>query len=118
MLVVIFGTVTFFSSCHKEKIEEIDDDAEYSIIGTWKYTFDSPSDYCLITFNLDGTGKSIEFDNGKLDGDETFKYSYSNNVLTVFWDEDGYKDVIDIKWQGKNKFITSWFDQVDIWIRQ
>jgi len=111
---LLFITFSLFS-CSKDddKVNEND----FSLIGTWKYTFDGPGDYVLLTFNVDGTGKSVEFDNGKIDGDESFMYSYVENILTVYY-EDGDKETVIINWKDKNKFITSWYDQVDTWIRQ
>lgn len=117
MLVLVFCSSLTISSCNKDDKNEESTNKEYNLIGTWKYTFDSPSDYVLLTFNVDGTGKSVEFDDGEIDDDETFRYSYAENILTVYY-EDGYKEKIIINWQSKNKFITSWYDSVDVWIRQ
>lgn len=114
MLVLVLSTAFAFSSC---KDDDEEDKAGYSIIGTWKYTFYGPNDYVLLTFNADGTGRSVEFDDGEIDGDKSFLYSYTENILTVYY-EKGYKEVVMIKWQNKNKFITSWYDAVDTWIRQ
>lgn len=114
ILSLVLCTTFVLFSCGK------DDDSnenDFSLIGTWKYTFEGPSDYVLLTFNVDGTGKSVEFDNGKIDGDESFKYSYAESILTVYY-EDGDKETVMINWKDNNKFITSWYDQVDTWIRQ
>ena len=113
MLILSVTTMFVISSCSKDDVSE----DGYSIIGTWKYSFGSPSDYVLLTFNVNGTGRSVEFDDGEIDGDETFRYSYAENVLTVYYD-DGYKETVLVNWQNKNKFLTSWYDQVDTWIRQ
>ena len=116
-ILLTFALFTTFSlfSCSDDDEEKGND--EYSLIGTWKYTFDGPSDYVLLTFYLDGTGKSVEFDDGEIDGDDSFRFSYAENKLTVYW-EDGYKETINISWKNKNKFTTSWYDEVDTWIRQ
>lgn len=117
MLILELGMVVSFYSCIKDPSDDVPNKNEYNVVGTWKYTFGSSSDYVLLTFNVNGTGRSVEFDDGEIDGDKSFRYSYAEDILTVFYD-NGRKETVIINWKSTNKFITSWYDQVDTWIRQ
>ena len=60
-----------------------------SIVGTWKYDFSEEEDgefyvgYQLFTFNADGTGRLVEYDDGKIDSDDVFTYTCYENVINV-----------------------------------
>ena len=106
---------TTFLSCSSDE-DSVNEDG-YSIIGSWKCTFDGPNDYTLLTFNVNGTGHIFELDDGEIDSDEDFRYSYSNSILTII-NEDGERETVIINWKNRNMFVTSWLDDVDTWIRQ
>lgn len=113
ILFLVLCTTFSLSSCSSDE----DSENAYSIIGTWKYTFNGPNDYSLLTLNANGTGHYFELDNGEIDGDEDFRYSYSDNIMTIFY-EDGERETVIINWKNRNMFVTSWLDDVDTWIRQ
>ena len=64
------------------------------LVGTWKANFGSDS-WMSFTFNDNGTGAYTEYDNGHWDSyNETFTYTYVNNIITIHWDEDyDYEEV-------------------------
>lgn len=112
MLVMMLSTVTIISSCGGD---DNDNDNSYSLIGTWKYTYDTG--YQLDTFYADGTYMHIEYYNGKVNYKETAKYTYENNIITISY-SDGKEDIkIPIRWQNKDKFYAS-SDYDVTWIRQ
>ena len=60
------------------------------ITGTWRANFGSNS-WMSFTFNADGTGSYTEYDNGHWDSNnERFSYTYANNIITIYWYENGY----------------------------
>ncbi len=79
-----------------------DDNDKNSIVGTWKW--EGEGEYVIATFNADGTGVCEEFWEGGADR-YTFRYSYSNNMLTVLEDGETYTEPCYIKdgllyWDG------------------
>jgi len=65
------------------------------IVGTWKYTWSSG--WCSFTFNANGRGSYNEYDNGHWDSyNETFSYTYANNIITFYWDGDDDPETIRV----------------------
>ena len=64
------------------------------IVGTWKANFGSNS-WMSFTFNANGTGAYSEYDNGHWDSNnDTFTYTFVNNIITIHWDDDyDYEEV-------------------------
>lgn len=117
MLVLVLSTVFAFSSC---KDDDEDNKAGYSIVGTWKCTYNypdfGPGDYDLLTFNTDGTGRLIEFYDGEIDDDEFFTYSYTGNVIIMYCGDE--REVIMINWLSRNMFTERGDDYIATYVRQ
>lgn len=83
MMLCIMLTAVCFSACSDD---DDDKDNDSSIVGTWKHIRDGYES--IFTFNADGTLLNIDGD-----GDtNTGKYTYKNNILTIWWDDDEYAD--------------------------
>lgn len=90
------------------------------LVGVWKYSFGNPNkDYCLITFKADNTGNYFELDQGIVDANENFMYTYSDedNLITVFY-ENGHKENIRIQWINNNSIYTDFIDDGALFTRQ
>jgi cation diffusion facilitator CzcD-associated flavoprotein CzcO len=75
---------------------------------TWKATFGSNS-WMSFTFNANGTGAYNEYDNGHWDSyNETFTYTYANNVITIRWDEENDVETIPVRSLTSTELVMNW----------
>lgn len=80
------------------------------LVGTWKYSWGS--DWCSFTFNSNGTGAYNEYANGHWDSyNETFTYTYSNNMITLRWDEDYDVETIPVRSLTATELVMNWDDE-------
>lgn len=94
MTIVMVAIVSVsFVSCGDDE----DETNEISIVGTWRSNWSDEygSGYTIITFNADGTGNIIEYEQEKgYPGNTTnnrFKYAFDAKTMTIvlmFWDDD------------------------------
>lgn len=104
MMVAMAGMT--FVSCGDDDDTADTNESNYSLIGTWKYDFSDPKEnyigYVLYTFDANGTGREFEYDDGEIDSDETFIYTYRDGILKITYLEDKYSDEYVIVWIDKN----------------
>ena len=91
LLFIGFG----FTACSDD---DEDGGNDKSIVGTWLN--EDYGDREFITFNANGTGSYIDYySTGDIADSENFRYTYRNNILTMYFDEDdnGEKYVETVK---------------------
>lgn len=123
MLVLVLGTVITFSSCSKDEDENPTKEELSTLVGKWKYSWESG--YGLLTFKSNGTGTYFEYDDGDIDADnEPFYWSYeeTGSILTLMWIEDGQvadKDIVRLTWINNKTFTADdLMDPGSVWIKQ
>lgn len=100
-----------------------DDDDEkggnVSLVGTWSLNF-GPNDYCLLTFNQNGTVKYQEYDNGEWEEDDTYNYTYSNSILYFTYSNGKKRETIEVISLSETKLVLKdWPDGgVNTFIKQ
>lgn len=91
------------------------------LVGVWKYSFGTPTDYCLVTFRANNTGNYIEFENGKPEYeyniDFIYSYSASNNTVKIYT-ANGEEVDYRIQWIDDNSFSTYFMDYNAVFTRQ
>ena len=94
----LISIVPTISSCGEKNIEDVekneDKDEEPTIIGTWKYSFNGPNGYSLITIKKDMTAIYSEWDGGrweKKDMKLLYEYDETNNIIHFYRQESGKK---------------------------
>ena len=109
-------------SCSKDEKtnNNADNNTEISIIGQWLLEYDGQNLYCLLTFREDGIVRYQEYDHGVWEKDETYRYTFSNNLMIWTYLDNNYdvresmevisltKDFLIFKdWPdgGVNKFV-------------
>ena len=116
MLVLVLGTTIVFSSCSKDD----EDGGEYSIIGTWKMTYEDYDEYeehFEYIFYSNGTVVETCYIRGQQSDEEyEYEYLYENDRLTII--EDKYTYTVVVHWVNKNKFTISDDGDILIFTRQ
>lgn len=89
------------------------------IVGTWRYTFDTDG-YVLWTFNADGTGRYYEYDEGEIDGMETFTYvcDEENGRLKIYFSDGEYENVRFVKTSDTTITVYDLFDAIEHWVKE
>ena len=112
-------TCVGFASCGDD-----DDDTRKTIddnvlIGTWVLNF-GEEDYCLLTFSENGKVRYREYDNGKWEEDETYNYTYSNNILRMTYSNGEERETIEVISLSKTTLVLKdWPDGgVNTFVRQ
>ena len=78
-----------------------------SIVGTWKYTWDTG--YYLLTLNADGTGEEREWDHGRWEDNDVFTYTYNNGELRLIY-SDGDVEILYVKSLTSTEFVVLDYD--------
>lgn len=107
-----------FSACNNDEPESNSKDF---LVGTWKYKFNSDG-YVLYTFNKDGSGKSVENDEGEIDV-ATFSYIHypQENLIKVFFDDEGDTEIEYVtydKISDTRLIVYDFYDAVENWTKQ
>ena len=88
-----------------------------SLTGDWYMHFQSSKGegYSILSFNSEGYGKYLEYDNssGKLDTtDEDFTYDYlSNGKLTIYWSKGGSETIEVTSYTSTELVLKAWPDK-------
>lgn len=119
VLVVFVMMFAVLSSCSNENENFASNDS--FIVGSWEYVFDESSgSYVLWTFKADGTGSYYEWDNGSVDGAETFTYvcDEENEKLVFFFMEEGKEIVRFSKISDTHMIVFDFFDSIENWVKR
>lgn len=100
-----------------------DDDDEkggtVSLVGTWSLNF-GPNDYCLLTFNQNGTVKYQEYDDGEWEEEDTYNYTYIDGILRLTYSNGSERETIEVISLSETKLVLKdWPDGgVNTFVRQ
>lgn len=97
--IVALFTIT---SCTKDDNSSQNSSDEITIIGSWKYSWEDG--FVILTFDNDGYMRYYEYDNGVVQSDKYYQYTYSNSTLIL--KRDGHSDkVVPVETLSKEKLV-------------
>lgn len=118
MLVMVLCTAVLFSSCKKSSDSKDDPiPSANKLVGKWKYSWE-PGCYVMLTFNADGSGNYFEIDDGKIDDDFDFYYTYDDDRSLLTIKEGRDEDKFILTWINNDSFKSDIADKGSIWKRQ
>lgn len=120
-MLVMIASVCFFASCSDDEDDKKTSDNTTSsfIVGTWKYQFDI-NGYVMWTFKADGSGSYYEWDDGEIDGSDTFTYTLDEEHERIaFYFTNRHSEVVKYT-KKSNTVITiyDFFDALEEWHKQ
>jgi len=87
------------------------------LVGTWKHTYGEG--YELITFYDNNRGVYSLYDLGEWDANnDSFTYTYSNNIITLRWDKDHDVETMRVESLTSTQLVLDWDDEVCTFYRQ
>lgn len=82
-----------FVSCSDDEDDKKEN--EVSLVGTWSLNFGT-DDYCLLTFYQNGTVRYQEYDDGEWEKDDVYRYTYSNGILRITYENGEERETIEV----------------------